>query len=1261
MKTKILFFSILILNFSTLILAQEELKTAPINQEFVEYMEDQKLKGQEFQTKDGHFLGEIPSPVVLSFENLRAFKKVTDLPSNYDLRTVNGGNWLTSVKDQGTCGSCWAFATMGAIESYWLKNGLGIYDLSEHNLATCHGFESAPCEGGNADKSTAYTSRGSGPVNESDLPYTLPSNPPCQSGYNPTAYVTETRFLPVKNSVSFNAAIVKQAIIDNGAIYINMLWDDGYYNSSDYTYFYNGDANASTNHGILLVGWDDNKVVTGGTSANPSNPGAWIIRNSWGYKWGENGFFYISYEDVKALSNISYFPSYNIYDANADIYFYDKLGATSYAGSNDGNADFGLVKYTAANDQKIEKVGTYIGTANAKIDIDIFSSFDGSILSNLMGSITGKVCEYPGYYTFNLSTPIEVQSGSDFYIRVKYDIGIQFKIPIESYIANYSNPTIETGKCWISSTETSSWSPIGQNTSNLWDLCIKAYTVLINPCTPPATQATQFTSSVLEDNTITAGWTRGNGNAVIVIARAGSAVNTFPSNNTTYIANASFGSGTQIGTGNFVVYNGTGTSVNLTALLPGTTYHFAVYEYYSAENCYLTPGLTGSARTLCKTISIFPYTQDFSTGNLPNCWENIDKKGSGQIWRFNNPGNVTFNATTAFNGFAILDSDNYGDGGSQNADLITSTFNFSGCSEVKLNFEHYFRSYSTSSATVSYSLDGGSTWIVIQAWTGSSTTNAAAYSKDLSVEVAGHSNVKFKWNYTGSWSYYWAIDDIEIKTAKALSHDLKVKSIAPAFLPFGQNIRPKVKITNIGTNNESSYSVRLTNGSGYDKSINITKTLGSMKDTTFLMPVWVPAAGNHTLTVTATLSGDENNLNNEVSKICNVVNVNALAYGIVIFSPGTTPLGLCAFDLANPANIYTIAEYTRNDKTFAGTWANGYWYGYDQGKNLIILDPITGETTTIGSGTHTFNGLGYDLSSNTMYGVSSTDLYTVNIANGSTTLVGSMGTSVAIGLAINKTGDLYTIDIKNDSLYNINKTSGKATPIGYIGFDANYAQDLEFDNNTGVLCYSAYHKENIGELRSININTGATTLIGKLGNGTGCEITGFAIPYNPVKLVTFCLSYANNPVANANIGINNQILNTNAAGEATTNVANGEYDYTITATGYKELIDRVSVSREDVYKNIILEKIITSTSSLQESEVCIYPNPADNAITIKIEVAEMSNFRAKIVNALGEVLYNKELRNSTEKINLSNFANGIYLIKIETNGKNYSQKIIIKK
>ncbi len=127
---------------------------------------------------------------------------------------------------------------------------------------------------------------------------------------------------------------------------------------------------------------------------------------------------------------------------------------------------------------------------------------------------------------------------------------------------------------------------------------IAAFTLDETPvCTPPSTQASNFSTSNIADNSMTVSWSRGNGSSVLVVAHAGSAVNSDPVSGTSYTANAAFGSGSQIGTGNYVVYKGTGTSVNVTGLSTATTYHYAIYEFNTSDNCYNITELAGSATT----------------------------------------------------------------------------------------------------------------------------------------------------------------------------------------------------------------------------------------------------------------------------------------------------------------------------------------------------------------------------------------------------------------------------------------------------------------------------------------------------------------------------------------------------------------------------------------------------------------------------------------------------------------------------------------
>ncbi len=120
--------------------------------------------------------------------------------------------------------------------------------------------------------------------------------------------------------------------------------------------------------------------------------------------------------------------------------------------------------------------------------------------------------------------------------------------------------------------------------------------------TEPTIQSA-ITIGTITTNSIEVNFAGGDGAKRILVARSGSAVNSNPVDGTTYTANSIFTSGTQIGTGNYVVYAGIGNTVTVTGLSPVTTYHFAVYEYndagiIGAENYLTTAPGTGSGLTL---------------------------------------------------------------------------------------------------------------------------------------------------------------------------------------------------------------------------------------------------------------------------------------------------------------------------------------------------------------------------------------------------------------------------------------------------------------------------------------------------------------------------------------------------------------------------------------------------------------------------------------------------------------------------------------
>lgn len=162
------------------------------------------------------------------------------------------------------------------------------------------------------------------------------------------------------------------------------------------------------------------------------------------------------------------------------------------------------------------------------------------------------------------------------------------------------------------------------------------------------------------------------------------------------------------------------------------------------------------------------FSEDFSGTGLPSGWTNTDQTGnSAGTWSFTNPGGRTINTTTQANGFAIFDSDDIGqDSKAENAELVTPAFDCSSYAIVTMELEHYFRYYLPSHYQIAISNNNGSSYSTL-ALDSAETANAATWSADISAYAAGFSQVKLKFTYTGSYGYYWAIDDILVEGTAA--------------------------------------------------------------------------------------------------------------------------------------------------------------------------------------------------------------------------------------------------------------------------------------------------------------------------------------------------------------------------------------------------------------------------------------------------------------------------------------------------------------
>lgn len=176
--------------------------------------------------------------------------------------------------------------------------------------------------------------------------------------------------------------------------------------------------------------------------------------------------------------------------------------------------------------------------------------------------------------------------------------------PTSDVVVNHSEPISVSGNVTLELRTSGAQIKIDDVAWNTFSSCF-------SPTTPPSA----FSSSNISTTSMDIAWTNGNGDNTLVVARAGSAVNTDPMSGSTYTADASFGNGTQIGTGNFVVYNGSGSNVSITNLISSTTYHYAIYAFNNTGNCYNLTELTGNATTTGPEIQLqYPGTNNVACG-----------------------------------------------------------------------------------------------------------------------------------------------------------------------------------------------------------------------------------------------------------------------------------------------------------------------------------------------------------------------------------------------------------------------------------------------------------------------------------------------------------------------------------------------------------------------------------------------------------------------------------------------------------------------
>ena len=333
---------------------------------------------------------------------------VTSLPSKFDLRDWG---WVTPVRNQGHMGACWAFGTFGAIESAVLRYlGLEI-DGSENNMQDTslqyyrYGTKGM-VEGGSILSGALYALSWFGVIYSEDDSYDEFGKISPIIAINNSIHLQDVVFIPPRKNVTDNN-LLKEAIIKYGAVGITYYAEQSTPEYNPATGAQYGNVNKGVNHGVTLIGWDDNYSASN-FLITPPGDGAWIFKNSWGGDQGNDGYYYASYYDVNFATHIESvaFVLENAVEYNMN-YQMDIGGVVTFK-----QADEYANTYLAFADDLIAGIGTYFNASGVDYIVEVY-------VNEVLKLNQSGTSPFYGFHTIKLDSYIPVKKGDFFAVNIK--------------------------------------------------------------------------------------------------------------------------------------------------------------------------------------------------------------------------------------------------------------------------------------------------------------------------------------------------------------------------------------------------------------------------------------------------------------------------------------------------------------------------------------------------------------------------------------------------------------------------------------------------------------------------------------------------------------------------------------------------------------------------------------------------------------------------------------------------------------------------
>ncbi len=490
---------------------------APVSEEYLEYLKSGKSQN-----------GSIPSSVDLSYLGERYEESMARtrarLPESYDMRDYG---LVGPVRDQGEYGTCWAFGTLGSAESALMQKQFSLIEFSKKHLAWFaltgndakefikFNYDMEAYDpyliGGNNLYTLSTLAAWSGPIYSSKLPYDSFDTDPDESlRYDADFHLqdcvyTYTTIFPTRlpEASSPDTKLVKQLIMENGAYEISYLsegYESEYYSEDTFAMYH--DKTENPNHSNLIVGWDDNFSKENFQSGcQPQNDGAWLVCNSWGTSWGDDGYFWLSYEDktIEMEGSAYTFEDKDNYEKN---YQYDMTGWSVSAAADDFSDVSTASKeayisniFKAEENEQLEAVSFYTTDVGTEYEISVYTGVkdDNPVSGKLAYSGQQGTEDYCGYHTIELDDAVALKSGTQFSVVVKltnpeyaYPIATEAVILIDSniepeYLGNGGESYYSAnGKDWTDIVELGkhAMNVPGSSQYNVYtsNVCMKAFT-----------------------------------------------------------------------------------------------------------------------------------------------------------------------------------------------------------------------------------------------------------------------------------------------------------------------------------------------------------------------------------------------------------------------------------------------------------------------------------------------------------------------------------------------------------------------------------------------------------------------------------------------------------------------------------------------------------------------------------------------------------------------------------------------------------------